>query len=274
MSEPEHDNLVKTGVEVGTETGAESAAVSASDSVASTLAVALVLCIVCALVVSAAAVGLHPLQQANRTLDRQRNILLAAGLYTPGRKVADLFGQVESRWVDLSSGRFVAPPERDALQEQISIPHSLDIAGIKSRPRYVEVYVVNRVDELNTIILPIEGLGLYSTLHGYVALAGDGSTVQGLRFYEHGETPGLGGEVDNPRWLARWPGKRIYGDGDEPRLKLVKGGVDPNAANADYRIDALTGATLTSRGINRMLQFWFGQDGYGPFLRKLRHREA
>jgi Na+-transporting NADH:ubiquinone oxidoreductase subunit C len=269
MSEQEHDNLVNTGVNAGAEPGTE-----AGDSVAGTLRVALVLCIACSLLVSVAAVGLHPLQQANRTLDRQRNILLAAGLYTPERKVADLFSQVESHWVDLSSGRFVAPPERDALEEQINIPRSHDLAGIKSRPRYVEVYVVKREDELNTIILPIKGLGLYSTLHGYVALAGDGSTVQGLRFYEHGETPGLGGEVDNPRWLARWPGKRIYGDGDEPRLQLIKGGVAANAADAEHKIDALTGATLTSRGINSMLQYWFGQEGYGPFLINLRNREA
>jgi Na+-transporting NADH:ubiquinone oxidoreductase subunit C len=274
MSEPEHDKLIKPGPIAEAGAGAMPAAAVTGDSIGNTLRVALVMCIVCSLVVSVAAVALHPLQQANRTLDRQRNILLAAGLYTPERKVAELFGQVESRWLDLSSGRFVDPPNRDALEQRISIPRSHDLAGIKSRPRYVEVFVVYKGEALDTIVLPIEGLGLYSTLHGYVALAGDGSTVQGLRFYEHGETPGLGGEVDNARWLALWPGKRIYGDGDEPRLQLVKGGVDANAADADHKIDALTGATLTSRGINHMLQYWFGQEGYGPFLRNLRNREV
>jgi Na+-transporting NADH:ubiquinone oxidoreductase subunit C len=245
-----------------------------NDGVGRTLVVALVLCVVCSLVVSAAAVALHPLQQANRALDRQRNILLAAGLYSPGRKVADLFDRVETRWVDLSRGRFVEPPDRDAREEQISIPRTRDIAGIKTRPRYIEVYVVREDGTLRSIILPIWGLGLYSTLHGYVSLAGDANTVQGIRFYEQGETPGLGGEVDNPRWLDLWPGKRIYADGDEPRLRLVKGGVDPNAGDAAYAVDALTGATLTSRGITRMLQYWFGQDGYGPFLAGLRKGEV
>jgi Na+-transporting NADH:ubiquinone oxidoreductase subunit C len=258
MSEPEQDKP------------AEAAAASANDRTGYTLMVALVLCIVCSLVVSAAAVGLRPLQDANRTLDRQRNILLAAGLYTPKRKVADLFGQVESRWVDLTSGRFVETPDRDAQEELISIPKSHDLAGIKTRPRYVEVYVVPGDGELQTIILPIEGLGLYSTLHGFVALAGDGNTVQGIRFYDHGETPGLGGEVDNPRWLNLWPGKRIYDSGGEPRLRLVKGGVDPDSDDAAYAVDALTGATLTSRGVSRMLQYWFGADGFGPFLTSLR----
>jgi len=263
MSEPEHDKPAEPG------------SASANDGVGYTLKVALVLCIVCSLVVSAAAVGLHPLQEANRTLDRQRNILLAAGLYTPDRKVADLFGQIESRWVDLSSGHFVEAPDRDALEEQISIPKSRDLAGIKTRPRYVEVYVVREGGELHTIILPIEGLGLYSTLHGYVALAGDGNTVQGIRFYEHGETPGLGGEVDNPRWLNLWPGKRIYdSNGSKPRLRVVKGGVDPNSSDAAYAVDALSGATLTSRGVSRMLQYWFGEDGYGPFLSSLRKGEV
>jgi len=262
MSEPEHDRPAEAGT------------AAASDGVGYTLMVALVLCIVCSLVVSVAAVALHPLQEANRALDRQRNILLAAGLYIPERKVADLFGRVESRWVDLSSGRFVKTPDRDAREEQISIPKSRDIAGIKTRPRYVEVYVVHEGDELHTIILPIQGLGLYSTLHGFVALAGDGNTVQGIRFYEHGETPGLGGEVDNPRWLALWPGKRIYDGGSEPRLRVVKGGVDPDSSDAAYEVDALSGATLTSRGVSRMFQYWFGEDGYGPFLAGLRKGEV
>lgn len=262
MSEPEHDKPTESG------------ATSANDGVGRTLVVALVLCVACSLVVSTAAVGLHPLQEANRALDRQRNILLAAGLYTPERNVADLFGQVETRWVDLSRGRFVDPPDRDAREEQISIPRARDFAGIKTRPRYIEVYVVREDGTLHSIILPIWGLGLYSTLHGYIALAGDDNTVQGIRFYEQGETPGLGGEVDNPRWLDLWPGKRVYADGGEPRLRLVKGGVDPNAADAAHEVDALTGATLTSRGISRMLQYWFGDDGYGPFLRGLRKGEV
>jgi Na+-transporting NADH:ubiquinone oxidoreductase subunit C len=256
--EPEHDKPTEAG------------AASANEGVGRTLVVALVLCVVCSLVVSVAAVGLRPLQEANRALDRQRNILLAAGLYTPDRNVADLFDRVETRWVDLSGARFVEPPDRGARDERISIPRARDIAGIKTRPRYVEVYVVREDGTLQSIILPIWGLGLYSTLHGYVALADDDNTVQGIRFYEHGETPGLGGEVDNPRWLDLWPGKRIYADGGEPRLRLVKGGVDPNAGDAAYAVDALTGATLTSQGISRMLQYWFGVDGYGPFLEGLR----
>ena len=254
--EPEHDKPTEEG--------------AADDGVGRTLVVALVLCVACSLVVSTAAVGLHPLQEANRALDRQRNILLAAGLYTPDRTVAGLFQRVESRWVDLSRGRFVAPPDRDAREQQLSIPRAQDIAGIKTRPRFVEVYVVREGGKLHSLILPIWGLGLYSTLHGYIALAGDADTVQGLRFYQQGETPGLGGEVDNPRWLDLWPGKRIYADGGQPRLRLVKGGVDPNAADAAYAVDALTGATLTSRGISRMLQYWFGEHGYGPFLASLR----
>ncbi len=261
MSEPEQDRPADAG------------AAPAAEGVISTVGVALVLCIVCSLVVSVAAVSLRPLQDANRSLDRQRNILLAAGLYTPQRSVAELFEQIEARWVDLDNGRFVENPDRDELEAQEDIPRSRDIAGIKTRPRYVEAYLVRDGETLRSVILPIWGLGLYSTLHGYIALASDGSTVQGIRFYEHGETPGLGGEVDNPRWLAHWPGKRIYGDGDEPRLKLVKGGVDPNAPDAAYSVDALTGATLTSRGIGRMLQYWFGEDGYGPLLDDLRRRD-
>jgi Na+-transporting NADH:ubiquinone oxidoreductase subunit C len=263
MSEPEHVD------------SPDAAAAPAQEGIRRTLTVALVLCVVCSLVVSTAAVSLHPLQDANRARDRQRNILLAAGLYDPQQPLADLIKHIETRWVDIDQGRFVDNPGHDALEEQEVIPGPHDLAGIKTRPRYSEVYLVHDGNRLRSVILPIWGLGLYSTLHGFVALAGDGSTVQGIRFYEHGETPGLGGQVDSPRWLALWPGKRIYADDDaEPRLKLVKGGVDPHASDAVYKVDALTGATLTSRGVTHMIEYWFGDDGYGPFLKGLHNSEA
>lgn len=261
MSEPEHVDSSDAG------------SAPEREGTRRTLTVALVLCVVCSLVVSTAAVSLHPLQEANRSRDRQRNILLAAGLYDPAQPLADLIKRIEPRWVDIDQGRFVDEPGRDAREEQEAIPGPHDLAGIKTRPRYIEVYLVHDGDRLRSVILPVWGLGLYSTLHGFVALASDGSTVQGIRFYEHGETPGLGGQVDSPRWLALWPGKQIYGEGPEPRLKLIKGGVDPHASDAVNKVDALTGATLTSRGVTHIIEYWFGDDGYGPFLKSLHNNE-
>ena len=132
------------------------------------------------------------------------------------------------------------------------------------------VYLAKTEDgQIDKIILPVHGYGLWSTLYGFLALEADANTVAGLGFYSHAETPGLGGEVDNPKWKAQWPGKEVYKDG-EPIVELVKGGVSEQTPNADYKVDALSGATLTSRGVTNLLQFWLGEDGYGPYLKKFR----
>ena len=127
--------------------------------------------------------------------------------------------------------------------------------------------------DIDKIILPIRGYGLWSTLYGFIALESDGNTVAGLGFYEHAETPGLGGEVDNPRWKASWPGKQVYRDGDVT-IGLIKGSVDPASADATWQIDGLAGATLTARGVTNLVQFWLGKNGFEPFLNNLQSGEA
>ena len=127
--------------------------------------------------------------------------------------------------------------------------------------------------DIDKIILPIRGYGLWSTLYGFIALEADGNTVAGLGFYEHGETPGLGGEVDNPRWKAVWPGKQVYRDG-EVAIALIKGAVDTSSANAPWQVDGLAGATLTARGVTNLVQFWLGENGFEPFLNNLKSGEA
>lgn len=135
------------------------------------------------------------------------------------------------------------------------------------------MYLVENSGAIEKIILPVRGYGLWSTLYGFVALESDANTVVGLGFYEHGETPGLGGEVDNPRWKAFWPGKQVYRDG-EVEIALAKGAVDPASTDAPWRVDGLSGATLTSRGVTNLVQFWLGEDGFQPFLANLKAGEA
>lgn len=256
---------------------------SSNDSIKKTLIVAFSLCIVCSVVVSTAAVVLKPAQEANKTLDRKRNILAAAGMLEVGAPVEEQFKQVETRVVDLRNGRFtdeVDPASYDqrkaskdpALSQDLS--EDEDIAKIKRRADFAEVYLVNNAaGELDKIILPVHGYGLWSTLYGYMALESDFNTVVGLGFAEHGETPGLGGEVDNPNWKAKWPGKKVYRDG-EVELQLIKGSVDPSSARADWQVDGLSGATLTSNGVSNLVQFWLGEQGYQPFLENLKAGEA
>ena len=139
--------------------------------------------------------------------------------------------------------------------------------------RYAKVYLVREGDELRTLILPVHGYGLWSTLHGFLALRGNLQEVAGLQFYEHAETPGLGGEVDNPKWRDQWRGKRAFDAQGQPLLRVVKGKVAPGP-DEQHQVDGLAGATLTSNGVTNLLQFWLGEQGYGAYLKRLRETRS
>lgn len=254
----------------------------ARDTVGRTVGVALGVCLVCSVLVAVAAVSLRPIQAANRLLDRKRNILVAAGLLGGGGSVDELYRRIEPRLVDLSSGAYVEGMDPEAFdqrraardpQTSTAVPAAEDIASIKRRANLAPVYLVRQGDRVEKVILPIQGLGLWSTLYGFIALrADDLDTVAGLVFYEHGETPGLGGEVDNPQWQALWPGKKVYGDHGEVRIEVIKGNVNPDRPEARYQVDGLSGATLTSRGVDQMLKYWLGESGFEPYLARLRQQ--
>lgn len=240
-----------------------------------TLLVALGVSLVCSVVVAAAAVGLRPRQAENELRFQQRNILAAAGLYDPGQDVGEQFGQIEVRIVDLATGEYIEDLDPDDYDAQAALRNpaqsdaldkSVDIANIKRRERYAKVYLLRDGDEIETIILPIRGYGLWSTMYGFIALEADGNTVSGLSFYEHGETPGLGDKIEDPRWLGLWPGKKVYDADGEPQLQVIRGQA---AADDPHSIDGMAGATLTGRGVTNMLAFWLGGQGYGPYLRGL-----
>ena len=262
------------------------------ETVSRTFMVALALCIACSVVVSTAAVMLRPAQLINQTLDIKTNILAAAGMLEAGSSANDIeaaFRQFDVRLVDLDSGEYVEPasvgvedPMKYDMYKAASDPSlstklssSEDKAGIKRRPNVARVFILSTGDEISRVVLPISGYGLWSTLYGFVALEGDANTIEGLGFYDHGETPGLGGEVDNPRWKQQWVGKEVYGDDlSEPGIRLVKGGVDANAADSEHKVDALSGATITSRGVEHLVNYWLGDRGFATYLKKLRQGEV
>jgi Na+-transporting NADH:ubiquinone oxidoreductase subunit C len=187
------------------------------------------------------------------------------------------------RVVDLRTGKFSDAVDAEGYNERKAakdpaqsdaLSSSEDIAKVFRREHYAVVYVANDTQGgVDKIILPIRGYGLWGTLYGFIALEGDASTVAGIGFYEHKETPGLGGEVDNPRWKGLWPGKQVYKDG-ELEIAVVKGTVDPSAPGADYQVDGMAGATLTTRGVSNLVQFWLGDNGFAPFLNNLKSGEA
>jgi Na+-transporting NADH:ubiquinone oxidoreductase subunit C len=248
------------------------------DSTAKVLVVALLLCLVCAVLVSTAAVGLSSRQERNKVEEKRRNILLAAGLYDADRPIAEQFGKIQPRIVDLHTGEFTdafdaatfdSRAAARAAETRHPIAADRDLAAIKARSRYMDVYLVMADGRLQQVILPVHGKGLWSTMYGFIALAADLNTVNGFAFYEHGETPGLGGEIDNPAWKAQWPGKKIYDATGQLRIEVLKGTVDPDSARAIHQVDGIAGATLTARGVGNLLRYWLGEDGYRTFLETL-----
>jgi Na+-transporting NADH:ubiquinone oxidoreductase subunit C len=260
---------------------------SNQESTLRTLTVAVLVCLVCSVFVAGAAIALRPMQVENRQLDKQRSILAIAGLGEAGmsaKQIQTIYAErITAKVVDLQTGTFsdaqdaaTLDPLKASKDPALSdvLPAEQDIASIKRLERFTIVYMVETDGKLNTLILPVRGYGLWSTLHGFIALQGDLNTVVGFGFYQHGETPGLGGEVDNPIWKGQWRGKTLFDDSGELAVEIIKGGVDPQSPKAVHQVDALAGATLTSNGVNNLLHFWLGENGFGPLLANLHKGEA
>lgn len=242
------------------------------ESLGKTVGVVLAVCLVCSIIVSGSAVGLRELQQTNAKLDKQTNILTAAGLYEAGmsnQDVEDTFkASVEMRYVDLDSGNFTEAPEPDydmykaAKETDQSTKVTNSNVGFQRRPNVATVYLVlDEEGQVSRLVLPVHGSGLWDLMYGFLAVDADGQTVRDLIYYQQKETPGLGGEVQNPEWQQKWDGKKLYKDG-EVAIQVKKN------ANSDYAVDALSGATLTSTGVQNTIQYWVGEQGFGPFLKK------
>lgn len=242
-------------------------------------------CLVCSVIVSGAAVALKPQQEANKVVDRQEKVLSVAGLVREGEQltpaqVGERFEtRIKPRIVDLGTGEYadeaVDPTtydQREAAKDPARSEEAPDNkAKVQRLPEYALVYHVldPKGKEVEKLILPIQGKGLWSTLYGYIALQPDTTTIAGLTFYEHGETPGLGGEVDNPSWKAKWKGRKVYDDEWNPEIRVIKGAAGP-ASEEPYKVDGLSGATLTSNGVTHALQFWLGDSGFAPYLENVR----
>lgn len=248
------------------------------DSVGKTVFIAVAVCLVASMIVSTAAVSLRPVQETNKKRDKQLNVLQVAGLYEPGQDVAEAFKAFEPRVLDLETGQFTDQFDAASFDDlaaaqdpELSRALENDPAGIGRQSRYKTVYLLREEDgDLDKVILPIHGYGLWSTLYGFIAVEENGNDIFGLQFYQHGETPGLGAEVDNPRWKALWHGKKLRDeDGD---LEITVSKTVP-AAGPEHHIDALAGATLTSVGVDNLVRFWMGEEGYGPFLKSLQAGE-
>lgn len=266
-----------------------------NDSLEKTIAIAVALCLVCAVLVSFSAVALKPLQVGNKELDMKKNILEVAGLLQEGGNIDAVFkDKIEAKIVNLETGDYVEdmnPAEYDQRKAakdpalSVAIPKDKDIAHIRVKAKYAKVFLVKEAGAIKSVILPINGYGLWSTLYGFLSLDADGQTVQSINFYDQAETPGLGGEVVNPNWRALWKGKKVYAESEqagsekglieaaeigEPALALIKGVVDNSKPGSQYQVDGLAGASLTSAGVTNLVRYWMSKEGFAPYLAKVR----
>jgi len=252
---------------------------NSKESFGKTLIFVFIVCLVCAALVSIAAIGLKPLQTANKLLDKQTKILEASGLLeTAGKSSKDIVATynkyVVAKMIDLDSGAIIEGDvdlfdERSASRDLANSQKlESDLAGINRRANNAVIYLVsNDAGKLETVVLPIVGSGLWDLMHGFVGLDTDLSTVRSLIYSDHKETPGLGALITNDKWKSYWPGKKIYSADNKLMINIVKGG----AKQGDiHGVDAISGATLTSNGVKNSLHFWFGEQGYGPFIAKFR----
>jgi Na+-transporting NADH:ubiquinone oxidoreductase subunit C len=254
--------------------------VSNKESFGKTIGVVVAVCLVCSIIVSGAAIGLRPQKEANKLLDRQTNILDAAGLLQKaGENIVPTYEKyVESKVLDLDTGAFTDTfhgATDPAIYDQYKsvrkdgIRPKVDTAKIIRRPNKVSVYYVkDDAGKVETIIVPINGSGLWNMMYAFLAIEPDGKTVKALVYYDHKETPGLGGEIQNRDWMATWQGKQLFDANGKVAIKVIKGGAKPGDVSG---VDALSGATLTSQGVEKSLAYWLGENGYGPFLTKVRN---
>lgn len=255
-----------------------------ADSTIKTVMVALLLCIVCSVMVAGTVQFLKPRIVTNKDLDVKKNILIAAGYIDAEKSVTaeeieSLFKSIEIKLINIKTGgydtsvkdvaKYDARKESKKPGSSIAIQGGKDIAKVRSVAPFKPVYLVKKDDVVEKYIFPVHGKGLWSTMYGFLALSSDFETVKGITFYEHGETPGLGGEVDNKEWKKSWKGKKLFKDSEvglpQVGLKVIKG-----TAKGEYQIDGLSGATLTSRGVDNLIQFWFGDEMYGKYIAKVK----
>ncbi|QMT31407.1 Na(+)-translocating NADH-quinone reductase subunit C [Alysiella filiformis] len=246
------------------------------DSFGGTMGIVLAISLVCSVVVAGAAVGLKPTQNEKKLLDKQKNILQAAGLLSGSLNadIKQIYAQrVEPRVVDLATGDYVDVKDFDARaaakdpKQNVVIPKDQDIANIQSRAKYAEVFLIkDESGKVEQIVLPMHGSGLWSIMYGFVAVQADGNTINGITYYEQGETAGLGGEIANPLWQKNFVGKKLYADNGEVAIKVGKGA----SADQAHGVDGLSGATMTSKGVNNSFKYWFSENGYAPYLNKIK----
>lgn len=223
--------------------------------------------IICSLLLSTAATLLRDRQDRNEALSKKQNILKALGVNEKmdGPSIDIFFAEyVELFAIDLEGN---IDAEVDATQLDMEVEDKKAEASARRYPIYRCA-----IDNETTYCVPIIGRGLWSKLYGYLSLESDLNTVKGITFYKHGETPGLGAEIEKSWFQDNFLGKKINDQtGTFVSIEVVKGSAENayagNEEKLSHAVDGISGATITSRGVTEMLHEDLTK--YVPYFKQL-----
>ncbi|MDU8913067.1 FMN-binding protein [Aestuariicoccus sp. MJ-SS9] len=247
-----------------------------NESRAKTLFIAFLVSAVCAALVSSATVYLRPIQAANRAAEEEARITaLVRGIPGMATLLESSGGTLSTVVIDLETGRAAAEVAPETLNAALADPDNWtvldagqDLAGLGQRPDFVQIFLLREGDRISLVLLPISGQGYGGRIDAILALGADMNTVAGLAITGQSETPGLGGRIEEPAWLASFPGTKVADERGDVRFRVARG-----PGSGEYEVDGITGATRTGRGVTHMVRFWLGEDGYGPFLEAVKDGE-
>ncbi len=219
--------------------------------------------IVCSVLLASAATLLKPRQEANVEHDIKMNILKAVKLINPNEKhdkmaMLKLFDEKMTSIVVDTVGKVIPGLKAEDVNPE-------------EEPDHLPIYLLKEGGKVIAYCIPIEGHGLWSTIKGYLALESDLNTVRGITFYSHGETPGLGGEISKEWFQENFVGKKILNEtGDLVSITIVKGKLRPDAKSKEHKVDGISGASLTGKGVTNFL----GENlkRYNPYFSKQRNQ--
>lgn len=227
---------------------------------------ALAICLVCSFILTFASQMLKDKQELNVALDKKKNILKVVSLKEP-------LG-------DKPSAEDILETYKEKIKEFVIDTNGQAVEG-KSVSEVVKgdgtfpLYIYTEGSKITAYAFPVVGQGLWGTLKGYFSLNPDASTVRGITFYEHKETPGLGAEIEKDWFQDNFVGKKIW-DVKKDELHpvaVVKGEVTnviPKEENRKYYVDGISGATITSRGVTQMIEDELNK--YEPYFSKIRQK--
>lgn len=218
-----------------------------------------ILVVIVAAILAFASSALHDKQQANADLAKMKTIMMAANLGQTDKNVADKNADFKKLYEDhIGTNTLVVDAEGNVV-EGVDAFKDVDLKAQfsnlkKGLPVQLPVYECTMDDGRKVNIVAMYGAGLWGAIWGYVAVEDDNETVCGAIFDHASETPGLGAKIAEPAFYTQFRGKKLSDAGQFASVKVIKGGANGN----ENGVDAISGASMTSKAVSESLEQWFG----------------